>query len=1545
MQKPIRKRLPWSSALDQREQGRLPMTSNPPRHQPESCSSRHTIRKLLTCLGLVSIAISWTSTAMADERFYNFNPPNGDPNGTNGFILFGTQRNVSWITNNGASGAPGDGFLEITGPVGGQNLGVLFPLDYFTNADQSLVALPLKGFFLEADVRIGNPTGNNGRPADGFSISFAHSDDPIVYWGKQIQFRGWAGGDSTGEALEPNTYNYATGVGTLSTVDAYNQCGSSTAENGTKTGVSVQFDTWQGNTIIDENGLSAGGNDNVGWRVHFDGKMLQRIRVPQLGYAGPGGDAGNNLNGLDVCPPVDPTHADFSQDPACSPLVCPDTNTMQTGVYTLASSGDVSNLCWTHLSVELTTNFPHLLTVKYKTRTLVDHQVLSNFFPYVGQIVMGGRTGGANENRDVDNVHIITYPSVQAVFNGITSASGFVDDFTLKFANIGPAKVTAFTALTLDGVDILNSPLTKKTISDPFSTVVYTITDPTKLFPSGSGHSIVVTFTDAIGNTTTTPVSFSVGSWSFLNGLAAVPAASVDLTKPGFNVQTYQTTMNQVQDPLIGINSTPASYVQSRVMDNSVRRAQEQLAGLLGPNSLGTNVVETGVINYSINVGGILPSGFSGDFTQATDPNNANRYNQLNFPGVPDFPGGDPTTDNLAADVGGVLYFPDVGYYTITVNSDDGFALYFGNPANDVFHSAKVLEFNGGKGASDISTTLYVPTNGYYPYRLVYYNGGGGASLELIAKEDGPNPTVLNPFKILSGNLVNDSTLDSIKSFQATSAAHPAAVTFITPMPNEGTYMPNATIAANITDGSDGAIKSAVNLWVNGTAVSPTINKSGAVTTLSYTPPATSPLPAGSNWLAIAFTDASNKSQTNTVPFNTVGYVSLPPSMALPASAVDTTKSGFNIYTSQAKPRGPGDTTTITYPNAVWTAEMEVHLLTGTTTLMGWLNEANLAAFTGPGGTYIESPSTANHGVINYNGSAGNNGIFLNTNSTAASQGDMPGIPTLNNTIKNGDYSTAQPWDVDNYALDIKTVLNLQPGVYQMGGNSDDGFALTFGNPNEWSTLKLLVSKADYGKGTSDVDGYVYVSKAGLYPARFLFFEGGGGNAVEFYTKPSPWPDNNWHALVNDSAAVYTNSSGAAVFPAIQAYQYPIGTTKGSPYISSIKPSPDRAALENGSGTDGNVYHPTHTGVDSPVVVTLVDGETAIDTATVKLWVNGTLVVPSVTKSGTTTTVNYTPPATWTPNTTNYIQLAFLDRTVNWRFEVENHASATFFIEAEDYNFGGGQTMAAASTMPYYGGAYAGQGGVTNTDYARPNQQNNGWYRTTPTAGQVNVPYTMNYDLDRGVNEVIVNNRIGWVGANQWYNYTRTFPTSTNKYNVYVGLGQGNAVGTSPHARYAVLQTVDSPTVPTSTNTLGIFDDVASGNYGQNGGVGTGVGLVPLTDGNGNMVSVTLSGTQTLRMYFPAANTNAILNINGNLIAPHNGNGDFDYLLFTPAATQIITHTVSAAIVGGQVKITFTGTLFSSPTVNGTYTAVAGATGTTYTVPSGSGAALFFRAH
>src|SRR4051812_22428143 len=111
-----------------------------------SWPGRKRFSKQLTTCALACLAAGWITTAKAGEHTFDFTPPNGDP-AKNGFVLFGSNAGNAWHTNGGFSGLDGDGFLEITPAANNATLGVLFPLDYFTNADNSLTALPLKGFF------------------------------------------------------------------------------------------------------------------------------------------------------------------------------------------------------------------------------------------------------------------------------------------------------------------------------------------------------------------------------------------------------------------------------------------------------------------------------------------------------------------------------------------------------------------------------------------------------------------------------------------------------------------------------------------------------------------------------------------------------------------------------------------------------------------------------------------------------------------------------------------------------------------------------------------------------------------------------------------------------------------------------------------------------------------------------------------------------------------------------------------------------------------------------------------------------------------------------------------------------------------------------------------------------------------------------------------------------------------------------------------------------------------------------------------------------
>ncbi|HYG26421.1 MAG TPA: hypothetical protein VD906_05905, partial [Caulobacteraceae bacterium] len=194
-------------------------------------------------------------------------------------------------------------------------------------------------------------------------------------------------------------------------------------------------------------------------------------------------------------------------------------------------------------------------------------------------------------------------------------------------------------------------------------------------------------------------------------------------------------------------------------------------------------------------------------------------------------------------------------------------------------------------------------------------------------------------------------------------------------------------------------------------------------------------------------------------------------------------------------------------------------------------------------------------------------------------------------------------------------------------------------------------------------------------------------------------------------------------------------------------------------------------------------------------------------------------------------------------------------IEAEDFNYNGGQTVAAASTMPLQSGLYNGLTAVHDTDYhVIQVQAESDLYRT----GEVpNTPMDATGDVNRGAFSIDQNYKIGWTDAGEWYNFTRTFPNET--YNVYAALSHGEQGPTT-----GSLQILDGA----ATNQLGIFTTPGgTGGWGVNR-------LIPLTDAGGNLVAVPLNGAQTIRYTI--------------------GGGDFDYLVFTPGTARQVAQDITS---------------------------------------------------
>src|SRR5262249_20177067 len=152
--------------------------------------------------------------------------------------------------------------------------------------------------------------------------------------------------------------------------------------------------------------------------------------------------------------------------------------------------------------------------------------------------------------------------------------------------------------------------------------------------------------------------------------------------------------------------------------------------------------------------------------------------------------------------------------------------------------------------------------------------------------------------------------------------------------------------------------------------------KSGSVSTVTYTP---NPMLPGlvNNTVVVSFTDGS-KTYSGTNTFSTTAGTVLPASMALKASDVDKTKPGFAIHTYQVYIQNNGTTSRNGPGNSTQIGE---ELVRG---LFGWPNVADLTAFTGPGGSFVDS------GVLNYNGSSGNVGTFTDDGTYGGTAPDMP---------------------------------------------------------------------------------------------------------------------------------------------------------------------------------------------------------------------------------------------------------------------------------------------------------------------------------------------------------------------------------------------------------------------------------------------------------------------------------------------------------------------------------------------------------------------------
>jgi hypothetical protein len=266
---------------------------------------------------------------------------------------------------------------------------------------------------------------------------------------------------------------------------------------------------------------------------------------------------------------------------------------------------------------------------------------------------------------------------------------------------------------------------------------------------------------------------------------------------------------------------------------------------------------------------------------------------------------------------------------------------------------------------------------------------------------------------------------------------------------------------------------------LNGTAVTPTVTPIAGSTDklVMYVP--NPPLAGGStNTAGLVYAGG-----TNWWTFTVITNVSVPAGIAAPVSAADQTAPGFKVKVVQAAAARPGGSTAAA-------AEAQLAGTPASVAIPG----------PEPDGSYMVP------GIINWN-------VTLNPGGTPAQIGNfqtamgnqtdeaVPGIP--------GTGLSGNP-RFENITAEIFAWLELPAGYQKFAVNGDDGWKVQIGTPGQTDGPVLFT--IDRGAGARDIPFAFIAPEAGLYPVRLVWYQGGGGGNVEFFS----FGPNNQKIPIND---------------------------------------------------------------------------------------------------------------------------------------------------------------------------------------------------------------------------------------------------------------------------------------------------------------------------------------------------------------------------------------------------------------------------------------------
>lgn len=336
----------------------------------------------------------------------------------------------------------------------------------------------------------------------------------------------------------------------------------------------------------------------------------------------------------------------------------------------------------------------------------------------------------------------------------------------------------------------------------------------------------------------------------------------------------------------------------------------------------------------------------------------------------------------------------------------------------------------------------------------------------------------------------------------------------------------------------------------------------------------------------ITVRDASGREVVLNFSFNTLPPVSLPVANAYPVSAAVSAAAGFRARIVQG----------LDSPILANSSDRAEAQLAGTLidplTLEPYVNQATPST-DNPDGSY-------NQQLINWSvesGLAAERGNFQDPQFT-----DQP-IPGVAHNF--------------NVATEVLTYLELAPGRYVMGVNSDDGF-VAYSGVHHRDLFADDLGRFDGARGSADTLFQFEVTQAGLYPFRLVYYQGDGGGNLEWFTMD---PLSGEKVLINDRA----NPKAVRAWRQISVPE--------RPYIANVFPA---------SG-QGNVAANTN------ILVTVQNGGAQVEQGSVQLSLNGQNVPAQVTQAAGVTTIRYNPAPSLQGDTAYTVGLTYADNASNQR--------------------------------------------------------------------------------------------------------------------------------------------------------------------------------------------------------------------------------------------------------------------------------------------------------